>query len=378
MSLLRLGPALEQIVDRMGGDAVQVDAARCVRHWDRQNGCRLCAAGCPVGAITLGAGGAAVEIDAPVCVECGFCMQVCPTGAFAGPDETGKLLKTVAVLAARAEIDLACCHAPVAQAESGVDAIVETGSCLAALGTAAYVGLAACGVERVGVRLEACGQCPIGSLVTAIGQAVEAAGALTSIPITIKDAPQAAGVRKPVYATRAPQRSRRSLWGRRGGGEPAAGAQASEEQADGPKQLPHERRALLDWLAQLPGEMRAEGKAFAMFGVAASCSACRVCATVCPTGALGFEAEGENFRLEFAPLACTECGLCTQLCAPGALQVSGRVAYQEAHPVVLHAGRQRQCKRCRAPFAGAGELCPVCDFRRRNPAGSRGRGARGE
>jgi ferredoxin len=182
-------------------------------------------------------------------------------------------------------------------------------------------------------------------------------------------------VRKPVHATRAPQVSRRGLWRRLAGAKQPAAVpleDTEEPRGDG-KQLPRERQALLDGLARLPGEKRAPGAAFPALRVAATCTACQVCATVCPTGALALTADGETFALQYAPLACTECGLCTPLCAPQALEAAGRIRYDDAHPVVLHAGHLRLCRRCRAAFAGAGDLCPTCDFRRRNPAGMRPR-----
>lgn len=379
MNLLRLGPALERLVDSIGGDAVAVDATACVRHWNHASGCRLCADGCPTQAIALppweseGAG-QAVTLDPAACVECGYCLHACPTGVFTGRDETDRLLQTAAALPVRAEIDLACRYAPVREAEPGVDAIVEAGGCLAALGAAAYVGLAAAGVERIGVRVEGCGQCPIGSLVTAIAQAAETAGVLAAIPITVKDAPTPGAVRKPVHATHARPISRRGLWQRLAGGgaRPAAPTPTEvEEPEGGGKRLPSERKALLGALAELPAERRANGPAFPRLSVAATCTACQVCANVCPTGAILFAADGETFSLQFAPLACTDCGLCLQLCAPQALQPAGKLAYDDAHPAVLHTGQQRECKRCRALFAGAGDLCPACDFRRRNPTGMR-------
>lgn len=379
MNLLQAAPALDRLVDAFSGDAIQVDASRCVRQWNRESPCRLCADGCPVQAIALepatgvpDAPGAHVVLNIEACVQCGYCLHACPTGVFAGRDETKMLLQVAAAISPRASLDLACCHVPVQQAEAGVDAIVEVGGCLAALGAAAYVGLAALGVERIGLRTESCSSCPISSLVTAIEGSTAAAGQLTSVPISFKDAPAAAVVRKPVHATRAPQISRRGLWRRLARGEqaPALPLPAENEVSAGTKQPPQERNALLAAMAQLPGDKRASAPAFPSFKADATCTACQVCANVCPTGALTFAAAGDTFMLQFAPLACTDCGLCTQLCAPAALKPAAQMPYADAHPVVLLAGQQRQCKRCRAFFAGTGELCPTCDFRRKNPTGS--------
>jgi ferredoxin len=256
------------------------------------------------------------------------------------------------------------------QAGAEVTALVEIRSCLAALGAAAYVGLAALGVAAARVRVEACGDCPIGALGGAIAQSTTDAATLTAMPIMLEAAP-AVGYDKPQYVTHAPRVTRRSFWRRLTGDLPAPASPllAPEAPAAG-KQPPPERRALLRGLAELPERQRAQGPFFPSFTATPACTACGVCANICPTGALAFGVEDEAFSLQFAPLACTGCGLCTQFCAPQALQPAAAVAYADAQPTILLAGKIKLCRRCRASFAGTGELCPACAFRRQHPAGS--------
>lgn len=369
MSLGRLRATLEQGAPAGERAAVSAESERCVRRFNRENPCRLCIDGCPTQAIGFAPEG--IAFDAAACVACGFCVRVCPTGVFDGHDETPRLLQCVAALPHRTALDLLCSYAP-ATASGGGDATVQIEGCLASLGTAAYLGLAALGVERVGVRVEACAECPIGVLRGEIERVCEDARCLAQVDVAAVDVLPRPTARVPLHTTRAPQMSRRSLFRRAVGSEPPLALLPDASPPNG-KAPPRERRALLHVLEHLPAERIADSAYFPLFAASAACTACQVCATVCPTGALWFEAVEGVFELGFAPLACTECGLCVELCAPGALQPVKAVAYAEAQPVVLLSGSVRECNRCHALYVGEGPLCPACAFRREHPFGSRPR-----
>lgn len=369
MKGMNLVPALERLA---AGDraAIRAESGRCLHHWNQENTCQLCTDACPTQAITLAADG--VFLDDAACVRCGYCLHACPTGVFTGVDETARLLQSAAVLPHFSVLDLTCGHFPTTYAQPNVETILQVGGCLAALGAAAYVGLAALGVDCVGVRLEACAGCPIGALRTQIEDTIARAGGLTSMAIMAVDAAPADCVPKPVQETRARQYTRRTLLRRFMGGEPAPASPLPGLDSAAPegKSPPLERRSLLQVLAHLPDDRRAPGAFFPSLTADPSCTACQVCGTVCPTGALSFAARDGVFALHFSPLTCTDCALCVELCAPAALQGSDAVDYGNAHPVVLLEGHLKQCRRCRASFAGAGDLCPACAFRRRHPSGS--------
>jgi ferredoxin len=370
MNLFTFAPALERFAAAAGDACVALESDRCVRHWNQASACQLCVDGCPTHAIVPAPGG--VALDPAACVQCGYCLHACPTGAFAGVDETARLLQAAAALLPCSALDLTCSCRPAEHADRGVDAILQAGNCLGTLGVAAYVGLAALGVKRVGVHLGACAGCAIGSLRSQITGVAARAATLTTMTVTVLDTLPDDSVRRPVHASHAPQYSRRSLLRRVMGSRPATTPTLPplDDPPSNQKQPPLERRVLLHVLAHLPSERRTPAAYFPSFAADTTCTACQVCATVCPTGALSFE-QGDNvFALHFAPLACTGCGLCTQLCAPGALRPASSLPYADADPIVLLSGQQKQCRRCRASFAGAGDLCPACSFRRQNPSGS--------
>jgi ferredoxin len=265
-----------------------------------------------------------------------------------------------------------CVHFPTDTAEPDVDAILQVGTCLAALGEAAFVGLAALGIDRVGVRVEACLDCPIGARLVQIEETVARAGALTTLPVTLRDNPPLDETRTPVVETRAIPTSRRTLLRRFWGGDdaPASPLDGLDSAESAGKSPPRERQALLEVLAQLPDARRAEAPFFPTLTVDSSCTACQLCATICPTDALTFAAEDGIFSLDFAPLACTNCGLCMELCAPQAIHPAEPIAYGESVPRSLISGEVKTCARCHATFAGPGDLCPTCAYRRRHPFGS--------
>lgn len=369
MNLGRLRAALEHVAPASDRAAVSAETERCVRAINRANPCSLCIDGCPTQAIAFAPDG--ITFDEAACVGCGLCIRVCPMGAFDGHDEASRLLQCVAAFSPRASLDLVCSYAKATQAAGG-DAIVQIDGCLAGLGAAAYLGLAALGVERIGVRVEACAGCPIGVLRGEIERVCEEARHLAQVNVAAVNTPPQPPTRVLVYSTRAPQMSRRSLFRRAVGNEPPLALLPDASLPEG-KAPPRERRALLHVLEHLPAEKIADGAYFPLFTASTACTACQVCATICPTGALWFEATEGAFELGFAPLACTACGLCVELCAPGALQPAAPVAYAEAQPEVLIDGPVRTCNRCRAIFVGEGSLCPACAFRREHPFGSRPR-----
>lgn len=366
MNLLDLAPALERVAPPES-EPLRANSERCTRRWNRANACRRCVDGCPTGALTLTAEGVALAESA--CVKCGYCLRACPTGAFEGPDETALLLKCVAALPKRATLDLACSVYPAPMAAQDADALVQIGGCLAALGPAAYTGLTALGVERMRLRLEGCAACPLGALRAQIESACVEASALTRLAPTTVDAPPAVQARRAVISTRQPLMSRRHILRRMVGARAGDGLLPAAPEDE--KAPPSERRLLIHFLAQLPAAERGTGAFFPALEAHPSCTACRVCATVCPTGALTLASEANHFALRFDPQACTDCGLCVELCPPRALRPAGLLPAADATPVRLVEGALKACMRCRTHFAGPGDLCPTCAYRRSNPFGSR-------
>jgi ferredoxin len=98
------------------------------------------------------------------------------------------------------------------------------------------------------------------------------------------------------------------------------------------------------------------------------CTACGVCAAVCPTGAIEQAPEDGHQVLSFKSSACTNCSLCEEACPERA------VAFEERRDLadilddrwkVVARIRLTWCSLCgeTLPHRGA-EMCPTCDKRR--------------
>lgn len=333
--------------------------------------CEACMAACPTDALTVQGGKVVLASD--YCVGCGACVHRCPTGALHGTKDADKLLRHVSERVDEDDpIELTCAYrpGPLMQHDRQADLYAMPG-CLAALSISTYVELANVGVCRVTLRLDACADCPIGSVASAIQATAQRATSLMAasspqmqINVTTASPKRRA---KPTVAQDVNRRviSRRGLFQLFSAAprpEPAAADVTTR-----PSPLPRERQRLLDALQQ-----RSASPPWApSLTLTGDCTACEVCANICPMGALTTERDDTQFRLAFRAGICTACGLCADACPPGVIALGDEPSSDDANPVALVTGELHQCSRCRAYFLGeASSLCPACAFRRANPFGS--------
>lgn len=374
MNLLRLAEQLAPNENR----ALAFSGEHCLRYHDKAHECQACVDVCPTRAIELGR---PPMLDASACQYCLACLPACPTGAITAEDEAPALAHCAQVLGVR-RLELLCQLNPdVTRGVEGVEAAIRVRGCLAGLGSAALLLLAASGVEQIVVRDDACDGCPWERASREVVEQLEEARGLLALwggekSLRLSGSADESWAPRPVYAADSPPVSRRDLFRMQRGDAKPGGPVASGSHPF------RERLRLVYALQKLGAPLTERATAplplpgLATVTVAEGCTACGACARVCPTGALSLAIGDEGFSLTFAPQACIGCGMCAHVCAPAVLSVESGPSYADIFesPAVwpLQQGAVAHCRRCRAPYPAAtgSDFCPVCDFRRKNPFGS--------
>lgn len=330
--------------------AAAVDTAACIG----AERCGLCVTACPVGAITLAGGTAA--IDKTACIGCGICVSACPTRAVTLPDasldrheaQLGALLapasdgKTPGII-------FACKHsAPILEGVEGGAGGRWLPLELPSLGmlTPGWIlQTLVAGAPAVAV-LQCGSQCPPGSADAlaeqiaycriALGHIVDEDPSvrvriLSEVPEELSRA--LVGVpSRPLSG--ADERSSLTL------SEPAATAQALQWLSGG--------RAGRSWSVAAPasplGVVRIDGVA---------CTACGACAGACPTQALTLEERDDEIALVLDPSSCLGCARCESVCPERAVTVRKEtsIAVLARGTVVPKVETMQRCRRCGGPIA---------------------------
>ncbi len=365
--------------------AIALDASQCTHSHDQFSTCEACFEICPVGAIQPGA---PPSLEEEKCQSCLACLPACPVDAFTANDGVQSLLTCVARLDTKA-LELVCARHE--DAETGISSElpgVRVRGCLAGLGAGTYLALAALGLERIALRLDACENCSWAPLKKSIHHQVDQAGALfahwelgeTIVCIETLDK----RAERPLWDAANPPLSRRDLFLLAAQGGPVAMARAMSEDRSGDERHPgRDRSRITAAMAHLPKPTATldapleRGISLSLL-VSGACTACGSCARACPTAALklSHNVEKTRYRLAFSPQACVACEACLHVCAPEAIEANAAPTFGQVfgspEPLVLSEGDVSRCTQCKTYFASSpGQtLCPVCDFRRKHPFGS--------
>lgn len=365
---------------------VRYDPERCLYAHDKFVNCEACLGVCPVEAIQPGK---PPSFTPDACAGCLACMPLCPTGAYNADDAVHNLFNCTAHVES-AQIELVCQANPYAGNGVSTEAVgIRVRGCLAGLGSGTYLALAVMGMEKVSLRLDACAECPWKKLRTQIETQVEDAHRLLAAwdkadliqSVTVLET----GYQRPLWEAQNPPLSRRDLFlmlSRQGQTTLARAIEKEGTPAEKQAGRGHRRlaNAMLHLLQPKGGkDISLAGLGFGMLAVSEACSACGSCARICPTGALDFEMgqDTQTYSLSFTPQQCIGCQACLHACADSAISLDPAPSLEQVfgpkEPLALRGGELSRCERCHAPFAArpGARLCPVCEFRRQNPFGSR-------
>jgi ferredoxin len=260
-----LGLGFDQLVDvlnRLGSQAIRVNAQQCSKLRHRRSSCSLCADCCPTQAITWGE---ALQVDPDKCTGCGICAAVCPTGALEARAPTNLQLLAQVQEGLREGTAIAFACTRYLESRDGGSACFIPVHCLGRLDESVLVGAVCLGAEALWLMDAACQD---------------------------SQSEEAKGPKKGELPVRLPLKRQVLLAALKGIGKPAVASFEADGGPFGP----------------------AQGRLWAQFGFEEACTGCQMCAFSCPTGALSKIEEGGKAGVAFRISFCTNCRLCQDIC----------------------------------------------------------------
>ncbi len=329
-SLLSLGPPAYT-------GAPAIDESRCVAH----DGCRACVSACPADALTWGGG--VVAYDKTACVACGICVTTCPTGAVVNPVVTPAAVEAEvrAAISASSEpigIRYVCAGGPSPfvpgwhRVEVPCTGMIPVGWLLAPL---------ALGAGSVTAAICRESECERGLSARTESTLADASTVLDAIGIGAARVEGDAPVPRPLAAPSAPS-----------GLFDAGSTQRSIV-------------ALHEGFAPGPGFVALAAADTGSIEIdVATCTACEMCATVCPTDALRSANVADEVRIDFDPRSCVACGQCVTVCPEidrGAIRLDRGFDVDEWRLGRREVRRERtaRCELCGKPVAPAAMLARI-------------------
>jgi len=363
---------------------MSVEDSLCSRFRTPRSECSTCVGFCPVNAIDLSEKGVKVAAG---CISCGICLSVCPNGTFRIEEWDDE--EIISGIRGRGKVPgVELFRISCERGEAAADLVVP---CLSRLTEVLLLEPLRTGASGVLVMQPACEECPSSKaaphLETVIRRAHDLCGLMGIRPDNI-------------LRTRIPLQDSLKTFGksvsRRGFfqsmraktiGMAAAPIPDFESRNDKSKEAfrtavclkrENQKRSFLlrclrdseSWTQSsgcLPiKEVRVSAKD-SMIGeveISSECTACGVCATLCPTGAITRYSTEGCIYLGFRPHLCTNCQVCARTCMPRALRMKDEVFLNlllEDKEIRIFEGKKKLCSICGTDFVGEGsDICPLC------------------
>lgn len=361
-----------------------IEASLCPQFRSSKSDCALCADSCPVGAIDIGENGAEIKGG---CINCGACFSVCPNGAFRIKERDDRII--IRELRSKSGTGVHGTKVFRISCEKGDASSDLTVSCLGRLTEVLLLWPIRAGAQAVEIAQPACKDCPSVKAVSHLSDIIRRTLYLYEMlgierdRIYIKEVPQQGSTKSSEKSV-----SRREFLGALSKNAAAAipdFENKEDENGEDFRDVIHKRHEnpkralLLESLRDFSHEagtlntVYADSKdsILAEVEVTAECTACGVCAAVCPTGAIIQIRTEDHFSLNFRPDLCTNCKVCVTACMHKAVSIKGSVLLNlllQQKEMRLFEGKKKACSLCRMDFIdkGAGSvICPLCLDRHR-------------
>ncbi|TAN45148.1 MAG: hypothetical protein EPN22_03905 [Nitrospirae bacterium] len=365
----------ENVADKLMKDHhILIEASLCSRFRTPKSDCSLCADACPANAISVSGGSAEINER---CIDCGVCYSACPNGAFSPMERTDeKIMKEISFPHSSA-LRISC-----ERGDAAADIILP---CLSRLTEALFLETMLREAPAIEIAKPLCENCPL----------VKAAFHLNTIILRTQHLCDMLGIDRnrisiieiPLQSQAKPPEksvSRREFFSafRAKATKIAAAAVPDIESNDDDKQEAfrnvirdrrenRKRSALIKSIVELGAKAKvnqtcvsSENAMTADIAVGTGCTACGVCASLCPTGAISKQWTEQAFSLSFSPDLCTNCRICEKTCMHKALNIKETVSLNlllEQKKTLLFEAERKTCISCRMAFIGEElNVCPLC------------------
>lgn len=387
----------EKIADKIiNNHQMAIESRLCSRFRTPKSGCSLCADLCPVNAISISEKGAEIQGG---CIDCGVCISACPNGAFMinGRDDK-KIIGEI-----RAKVKGQGLKVFRVSCEHGDGSSDLTVPCLSSLTEALLLAPFKAGVSTIEILRPSCEKCPNKKAAPHLDRVVKQVRYIYEMLGIRKEniSVLSSEFREKIISETTPRNtevrtvSRREFFGsvrHRAMEVAAASIPDVENKGNGNKELFREaiqkksennkREMLLKLIEEIRLMSNDEGVTLnseiqnqrvevpssysisADLEVNSGCTACGVCATLCPTGAISQQWTEGHYNLNYKPALCTNCSVCVSACMPRAIKIKEKASLSlllEMDEVSLFEAPRKMCAVCRNNFIGGdSEICPLC------------------